>query len=110
MVARSSGMVSQQASATAGTRDGLVPAGRTGFSVRIWVARSEANTLLGVPGLRGLSRSAWLPLTPGTRPLPGGGGLGLPVLMFKYLGSHRGETAVSRVVCASGQTSAFWAG
>jgi len=33
-----------------------MPAGRTGFSVSICVARSEASTLLGVLGLSGLLR------------------------------------------------------
>lgn len=32
----------------------MIPAGRTGFNVSIWVARSEARTVLGVLGLGGL--------------------------------------------------------
>lgn len=44
--------------------DKVIPAGRTGFRVKIWVARNEANMLLGVCGLVGLSKLDRLDLAP----------------------------------------------
>ena len=84
-------------------KDSVIPAGRTGFRVRIWVARSEANMLLGVLDLCGLSRLDKLPLRPAC-PLDIGGFGRLIAAMRQFTPNRAERTRAS----LWGQIYRFW--